>query len=174
VNIADTVLVGVLCLFGLRGLFKGFFRETFSLLGLIAGFMVGSRYDEPAAALLPAAAVGQLPPFVVKAISFVAVFLAVYLVFCLIGWLLHRTASFLLLQSLDRAGGFFVGAGKGVAVLGLLVFLLSSFPPLSEPVISRIDQSYFARSFYRAVEQVVQAGKAHSSLTDFHRNERPS
>jgi membrane protein required for colicin V production len=172
VNIADTVLVGVLCLFGLRGLFKGLFRETFSLLGLIAGFMVGSRYDEPVAVLLPA--VGQLPPIVVKAISFVALFLVVYFVFCLIGWLLHRTASFLLLQSLDRAGGFFVGAGKGVAVLGLLVFLLSSFPPLSEPLISRIDQSYFARSVYRAVEQVVQAGKAQLSLMDFHRKERPS
>jgi uncharacterized membrane protein required for colicin V production len=134
--------------------------------------MVGSRYDEPAAVLLPAA--GQLPPIAVKTISFVALFLVVYFVFCLIGWLLHRAASFLLLQSLDRAGGFVVGAGKGAAVLGLLVFLLSSLPPLSEPLISRIDQSYFARPFYRAVEQFVEAGKEHLSLTDFHRKERLS
>jgi uncharacterized membrane protein required for colicin V production len=134
--------------------------------------MIGWRYDEPVAVLLPA--VGQLPPVVVRAISFVALFLVVYGVFCLVGWLLHRAASFLLLQSLDRAGGFFVGAGKGAAVLGLLVFLLASFPPLSEPLISRIDQSYFARSFYRAVEQVVEAGKAQLSLTDSYRKERPS
>jgi uncharacterized membrane protein required for colicin V production len=128
--------------------------------------MVGSRYDEPAAVLLPA--VGQLPLIAVKTISFIALFLIVYFVFCLIGWLLHRGASVLLLPSLDRAGGFLVGAGKGAAVLGLLVFLLSSLPPLSEPLISRIDQSYFARPFYRAVEQFVQAGKTQLSLMDLH------
>jgi uncharacterized membrane protein required for colicin V production len=40
----------VLFLFGLRGYFKGLFRETLSIVGLVIGFMVAVRYDEPVAA----------------------------------------------------------------------------------------------------------------------------
>ena len=47
VNWIDPILLVILFLFGLRGYFKGLFRETLSLGGLIVGFMLAARYDEP-------------------------------------------------------------------------------------------------------------------------------
>ncbi|MBI3059657.1 MAG: CvpA family protein [Deltaproteobacteria bacterium] len=98
-NIVDSILLVLLLLFGLRGYFKGLFRESFSLLGLIIGFMVAVRYDEPAALLWPES--WRLSLLVVRVLTFVGLFFVVYFTFSLAGWLLHRSAKFLFLQSMS-------------------------------------------------------------------------
>ena len=75
-NIVDPILLGLLLFFALRGYFKGLFRETFSLLGLVVGFMVAVRYDEPVAALW--AESWKPSYFLLRAITFVALFFLAY------------------------------------------------------------------------------------------------
>lgn len=123
-NWIDLSVLAVLGLFGLRGFFRGLFREVLSLAGLVTGFIVASRYNEAAAAW--GAQFWQLSPFIFKAIAFVALFFMVYFCFSLAGWLLHRSEKLLFLKTINRLGGVAVGVGKGTALVGLLALFLTS------------------------------------------------
>jgi membrane protein required for colicin V production len=158
VNIIDSVLLLLICLFGLRGYFKGLFRETCSLLGLFVGFIVGVRYDETAAALWRAH--WEIPPIALKALAFVSLFAAVYLTFCLAGWLLHRFAPLFLLQRFNRVGGLLVGAGKGVAVLALALFFVKSSSLAPRSMVQKINESYLAAPLFQVADGIIRTGRA--------------
>jgi len=159
VNIIDPILVVLLSLFALRGYFKGLFRESFSLAGLFVGFMVAVRYDEPVAALLMDSL--KLSLILLKAVAFVLLFFALYFSFSLAGWLLHRFAGFLFLQSLDRVGGTVMGVTKGAAVLSIVVFLMGAFPLVPDGVRDLMKRSYLAPPLSELAREVIQAGKLH-------------
>lgn len=149
-NTVDTILLVLLVLFGLRGYFKGLFRETFSLLGLAAGFAVGARYDEVVAGLWPGSP--RLPFFVLTAASFLLLFAGCYAGLSAVGWALHRLAPLLWLRPADRVGGLLLGTTKGLLVAAVLVFLLSSAPFTSASMARNLERSYLASSLYRWAE----------------------
>jgi membrane protein required for colicin V production len=157
VNSVDLILLAVLFLFALRGYFKGLFRETFSLVGLAAGFLLASRYDETAAAFL--AETWKTSFILLRAASFVLIFFVVYFAFNLIGWLLHRSASVMFLGGINRIGGIVVGAGKGAVFAGLAIFFLASTPLLPPRTQDNLGRSYLVPAFERFAQQLVAFGK---------------
>lgn len=157
-NTVDLILLAVLFLFALRGYFKGLFRETFSLAGLAVGFVLASRYDERAAALL--AESWKTSFIVLRAASFVMIFFIVYFCFNIVGWLLHRSASLVFLQGINRIGGVVVGAGKGAALSGLAILFLVSTPLLPPKTQDRLGRSYLVPAFERFAQQLVSFGKS--------------
>ncbi len=156
-NIVDPILIVLLSLFALRGYFKGLFRESFSLLGLLIGFMVAVRYDEPVAALWVDYWKASL--IVLRIVTFIGLFFVIYFVFSLTGWLLHRSAKFLFLQGVNRVGGILLGAGKGAAVLALIIFFLVSSPLIPQQTRRKIDQSYLVPSLHYIAEGLIRVGK---------------
>jgi membrane protein required for colicin V production len=157
VNIIDPTLLFLISLFALRGYFKGFFRESLSLLGIFAGFMVAVRYDERVGALL--AGYWELSLTVLRAVAFVALFFVLYFTFSLAGWLLHRAAKKLFLQTFNRMGGIALGVGKGTAMLALVFFFLSTSSIMPQRARQRIEESYLAPTFYQLAERLIQIGK---------------
>jgi len=158
VNITDPILLLLLFLFGLRGYFKGLFRESFSLLGLSIGLMVAIRYDDPLAALWSYP--WKVPPIVVKSIAFVALFSVIYFASCLAGWLLHHYAKHLLLQGVDRAGGTVLALSKGTVVLALIIFFVVSSPFLPPQTKRKIDESYLVPPLSQLGGGLYRLGKA--------------
>lgn len=155
-NITDPILLVILFLFGLRGFFRGLFRESFSLLGLTIGLMVAIRYDDPLAALWP----WKLPPIVLKAITFAVLFSVVYFLFCLAGWLLHHYARHLFLGGFDRAGGVLLSLGKGTLVTALIIFFLVSSPFLSPETRRKIEDSYLGSPLLQLGQGLYRLGRA--------------
>ncbi|MFQ5684725.1 MAG: CvpA family protein [Candidatus Binatia bacterium] len=156
-NIIDLILLFLLFLFALRGYFTGLFRESFSLVGLFAGFIVAVRYGESVAALWKG--YSNFSPIVLKAITFVALFFLVYFTCSLIGWLLHHSAKFLFLQTVNRAGGVVLGMGKGAAILALIVFFLNSFPVVPQKIKKQIHDSYLAPPLHQFAQRIIRFGK---------------
>jgi uncharacterized membrane protein required for colicin V production len=157
VNWIDPSLLLVLFLFGLRGYFKGFFRETFSLGGLIIGFMVAVRYDESVAAW--AGFSFKLSPFLLKAIAFVAVFFVVYFIFTVVGWALHRSAKVLFLQTINHLGGIAVGLGKGTAIVALIIFFVTSSAWIPRSTRLRVEDSYLGPPLSQLAVQIIRVGR---------------
>jgi membrane protein required for colicin V production len=158
VNIVDLILLAVVSLFALRGYFKGLFRETFSLVGLVAGFLLAARYDDRVAALL--AASWKVSFIVLRAASFVLIFFIIYFSLNLIGWLLHRSSSLLFLQGINRMGGVLVGAGKGAALIGLAILFLASTPLIPAKAQDNMGHSYLVPAFQHLAQQLVAFGKS--------------
>lgn len=151
------ILACVLALFGLRGFFRGFFREIFSVLGLIAGFLLATEWGQPAATY--AAQWWKLPPLFLKGAAFVAIFFVAYFACNLIGWLLHRSESLLFIKSLNRAGGLLVGLGKGTAILALVVFFLAGAGSVSKARTEPFHDSYLVPPLSRFAEGIIRLGK---------------
>jgi membrane protein required for colicin V production len=157
VNWVDLTLLAVFCLFGLRGYFKGLFREVLSLGGLVVGFMIAVRYDEAlAAAGRPYL---NFSPLFSKAAAFVTIFFVIYLLFNLAGWLLHRSAKLLFLQTINRFGGVVVAIGKGAAVAGLILFFVTSTPWLTDSARQKLRGSYLVPPLAHLGEGVIRIGK---------------
>lgn len=157
VNWVDLILLAVLGIFGLRGFFRGLFREILSLAGLIVGFLVAARYGEVLARY--AAQHWKFAPIMLKGVGFVAIFFAIYFGFNLAGWLLHRSDKMLFLQTVNRAGGIAVGVGKGAAVAALAIFLSSSSSLLSQPTRESFERAYLVPPLSRLGESLIKAGK---------------
>ena len=156
-NWVDVFVLAVLALFGLRGFFRGLFREALSLAGLIVGFMLAVAYDQDVAAY--AAGHWTVSPIVVKGTAFVAIFFLVYFVFSLVGWLLHRSEKLLFLHTLNRGGGIAIGVGKGAALTALAIFLLTSAAWLPQSARDNLDGSYLRVPLTELTEHLVRMGK---------------
>lgn len=160
-NWVDLILLAVFALFGLRGFFRGLFREILSVAGLIVGFLVAARYGDAAARYI--AQHWQLSTLLLKGAGFVAIFFVIYFGFSLAGWLLHRWEKFLFLKTVNRAGGIVMGIGKGAALAALAVFLLGSSSLLSQPARDSIGSAYLAPPLSELGENLLKAGKERMS-----------
>jgi membrane protein required for colicin V production len=157
VNGVDLILVLVLALFGLRGFFRGLFREILSVAGLIAGFMLAVAFLQPVAAY--AAGFWKMPPLILKGLIFVLIFFLVYFLFNLVGWLLHRSERLLFLKTVNRAGGVAMGLAKGAAIVALVIFFLSDAAWLPKTGQENLHGSYLVLPLSRFAERLVRIGK---------------
>ena len=156
-NWIDPIVLVILFLFGLRGYFKGLFRETLSLGGLVVGFMVAVRYDEQVAALT--GFYWDVSPLILKAAAFVAIFFVVYFLFAVVGWLLHRAAKMLFLQTLNRLGGIAVGLGKGAAITALVILFVTSSAWLPRSTKEHLEYSYLGPPLSQLAEGMIRVGR---------------
>ena len=157
VNWIDLSVLFVLVLFGLRGYFRGLFREVFSLAGLVLGFMVAVRYNEAAAALVRT--YWDTSPLLLKGVAFVAAFFLVYFILNLFGWLLHRSEKILLLHTVNRVGGVAIGLGKGAAIMALIVVLFSSASWMPHSTRDKLDGAYLVSPLSRLGQGIFRFGR---------------
>jgi membrane protein required for colicin V production len=158
VNWIDLIVIVVLALFGLRGFFRGLFREIFSIAGLVAGFLLAVTYARPVASY--AEGVWQISPLILKGSAFVAIFFVVYFLMSVAGWLLHRSERLLFLKTLNRTGGIAIGVGKGAALTALVVFFLSQSSWLPRPTRDNLDGSYLVTPLSSLAESLIRIGRA--------------
>jgi len=129
-NAVDLVLVFLLLLWALRGYWRGFFRESFGLIALGGGIAMAIQFAALGAGLLQQRF--RLPPPVDAGVAFVAIFVVVHTLLNLMGMLLDRLASALFLRGINRLAGAAFGAGKGAAILGLVLLFFHLFPLVPE------------------------------------------
>ena len=153
----DLTVIAVLSLFGLRGYFRGLFREVLSLTGLVVAFLVASRYS--AAVADWGATYWKISPFLIKGLAFVALFFVVYFVFNLAGWLLHRSEKLLFLKTVNRVGGIAIGLGKGTALTALLVLFVTSASWLPESTRRNIDHALLVGPLTQLGGGIMRIGK---------------
>lgn len=132
-NLLDIIILSTISFFILKGLLRGFIRETASLAGVIVGIILANhsqprmtRYLEP-----------YLPSLdILPLISFGAILLLVILIFNILGWVL----KFMFWKVLKGWSGRFIGAGlatiKGVILIYLVIILLFFFLPAKTPLIA--------------------------------------
>lgn len=156
-NWIDLILICMLALFGLRGFVRGLFREVFSLLGLIVGFITAVAFLTPGSEY--AAQFWKAPSLFLKGVVFVGIFFVVYFAFSLIGWLLHRSERLLFLKTVNRAGGIAVGLGKGAAIMALTIFFLSDVAWLPKAGQENFHGSYLVSPLSRFAKTLIRIGK---------------
>lgn len=129
-NTIDITILVIIGFFAVKGLFKGVFLETFTLMGLLLGYVLALRWmDVPASCIQRILAI---PSLLASTLGFILILMGVVVVFRILGGMIRKLAHWSLLGWIDRAGGFIIGVFKGTLVTSLLILLISLIPMSEE------------------------------------------
>lgn len=131
----DVVVLAVLALTAVRGFFRGFLREAFAVIAWAGGLVVAVS-STGAVAPSVEQALGVEPPLA-KVLTGIGLFVGIYVVSQLTGWLLHRAARAAFLGPVDRVAGLTLGFAKGALLCGIVLLGVASqrFVPSWRPLV---------------------------------------
>ena len=137
-GVIDWVFSGIIILFAIGGVIKGFIDTVFGKIAFVAGIILACLfYKQIASGLLKDIKV----EFAAKIISFLLIFVVVFLVIKIIQMIVAKVFEWSVLKSLDRTLGFIFGLVEGGAVVCLIIFLLTAQPFFNSMTI--LDGSFY-------------------------------
>jgi membrane protein required for colicin V production len=126
----DYVIIGLIALSAVIGLTRGFVREAFSLAGWGVAVWIAVKFGKPLAnyfeKLIPV-------PSIRFATAFAVLFLTTLLLAGLVTRLLNQLVITTGLTGTDRLAGLLFGAGRGILLVAVLVFLGGLTPLPNDP-----------------------------------------
>jgi len=120
-------IIGIICLSAIISLFRGFIKETFSLLNWVAAFWLSWLFFRDLSQMLvqwislPSARLG---------VAFIAILIAVLIVGGIITYIISKLVEETGLTGTDRMLGMFFGIVRGVFIVAIIILLagLTAFP----------------------------------------------
>ncbi len=156
VQLLDLVSLALIAFLGIKGIFRGFVKETFGLIGLIGGIYVASRYAQAAGEFLDTNIFHLQNKNSLYLIGFIAALIAFWLVAVMIGNVLGRLVSSSGLGIVDRILGFFVGAAKVFMIFSIIIYVLNSIPIFKQSVQNIFSGSMMYPYFTAMGAKIVQ------------------
>ena len=131
-HIVDMVIVGLILFLAIKGLVNGFSKELFNFLGLIGGIAIAARTHETIGDLI---AEQNLLPNVAsdyqKIIGFIAVFVALWIIFNLISSIVEKFSSSET-SVVSRFLGYIIGIARYGFIFTLIIFGMNNASFLKE------------------------------------------
>ena len=128
ISLLDLVSLALIAFLGVKGIFRGFVKETFGLIGIIGGIYVASRYAQSAGEFLDTHLFHLQNKNSLYLIGFIAALIVFWLFAVAIGSILGKLVSSSGLGVVDRVLGFFVGAAKVFMIFSIIIYVLNSIP----------------------------------------------
>ena len=123
----DIVFIAILGFFTVLGIWKGFFREILGFVGVVLGAFLAILGFGPVSKIFHRL-VPEIPSVIWVFLSFLLIFIAVYLLSRLLAGILSKLSKMVLLGWLNRLLGGLVGALKGAIFISLFLLLLGFLP----------------------------------------------
>ena len=123
-------------LLGLKGLFRGFIKEFFALVGLVGGVFVASRLGSSVGEMIDTIIPIENNNTVVL-IGFVLALVGFWIVAYIVGMVVSKAFSLSGLGIFDRFLGFVFGAGKVFLLFSIIVYAISQV----EVINKKLDKS---------------------------------
>ena len=125
----DTLILAVIAISSAFGVWRGFIKETLSLLSWIAALLVSRVYTESLAGLLESLIDNP-------SVRYVTAFSGLFVLIIMLGTALNHFMSKLLvvtgLKTLDRLLGAVFGVARGTVIVLVVLFILNVFVSGSE------------------------------------------
>ncbi len=141
----DVAVVVFLGLATLRGFWRGLCRELGSLLGCLAGLVAGWKGAPPLAEWLRAGS-GSGPSELDTALIFVVLFVGLWAVGGVVGWVAEKLLRSSGATWLSGVGGLLVGGLKGAAIAGACLVFVQLFVPQTT---AQLEQAALSRWLVR-------------------------
>ena len=142
--VIDFIFIGLILLFIIRGFFIGFISEFLSMAGILFGVLVSIIFHESLALFLRSQFFPEMDNIIPEIIAFAALFIAVTLIITFIKILLKGIITGANLGGADKFLGLIFGFAEGVAVAGLILFLLGIIQPVVNTGVL-LENSFFAK-----------------------------
>ena len=153
-NHLDIGVIIITGFFVVRGIFRGFFREIASIVGLILGIWAGNSYYSTAAVYIYEhidMAWQDALPF----ICFALIFIVVMTGCILIGLALQRFVKVVFSVWLDRSLGAAFAFVKAVIISCVIILVITFFLPSQKPIIVKSKLAPVIISIYQAGSDMI-------------------
>ena len=140
INIFDLVVVALITILGLKGLFRGFTKEFFALVGIVGGVFIASRLSSDAGEI-----VNTIIPMQNENTILLAGFVSALVIFWIIAYILGSIFSRILTMSglgiVDRILGFIFGAGKIFLLFSIITYAVSQVKMINDNLQPKLETS---------------------------------
>ena len=122
-SIFDLVVIAITLLLGLKGLFRGFIKEVFGIIGIIGAIFVASRISKDVADVIaPILAIQS--EATLKLVGFIIALVGFWLIVYTVGIVISKIFSASGLGIVDRIFGFLFGASKIFLIFAVIAYSL--------------------------------------------------
>lgn len=136
----DIIITAMVVILALKGLFTGLIREICSIVGIIGGVLLASRFSETLGNAINSL-IKLESQTLVNLIGFVVILGAIWIISLVVAEILVRFAKFIKLGVLDKVLGVFVAGIKIFLILSIIFFTFSKINFLSSWTIKLRDTS---------------------------------
>ena len=140
INIFDIIVMSLVTLLGLKGLFRGFIKESFALIGIVGGVFVASRLSSEVGEI-----VHQIIPFdnnnTMMLVGFIVALILFWSVAYFVGITLSKMFSLSGLGIFDKLLGFVFGASKVFLLFSIITFAASSIETFKTKINKNLNNS---------------------------------
>ena len=140
INIFDLVVVVLVTLLGLKGLFRGFIKEFFALVGIVGGVFIASRLADDVGNFVNSVVPMDNENTILLA-GFVVSIAIFWIVAYILGSMLAKIFSMSGLGFFDRILGFAFGAGKIFLLFSIISFAASQVKVINDNLQPRLKNS---------------------------------
>lgn len=121
--VLDYIIIGLIVLSALIGLWRGFFRELFSLITLVVALFFSLSYANNFTSFLERFTQNEKMQYITVVVG---LFLIIWIIGAFIGMLLAKALRSVGLGLIDRLFGTIFGAGRGVVFVVILLLFVKS------------------------------------------------
>ena len=156
VSLLDIVSIALILFLGIKGLFRGFVKEVFGLIGIIGGIYVASRFAQSVGEYLDVNFLHLTNKGSIYLIGFIAALIVFWLFASFLGMLLGKLVTSSGLNVVDRILGFFAGAAKIFLIFSIIIHVISSIPVFKTSVKNIFEGSIMYPIFLEYGSKIVQ------------------
>ena len=140
INVFDLVVVALITILGLKGLFRGFSKEFFALVGIVGGVFVASRLSNEAGEIVNSFIPMENENTILLA-GFVSALIIFWIIAYIIGSGLEKVFKMSGLGALDRILGFVFGAGKIFLLFSIFSYAVSQVKMINDNLAPKLETS---------------------------------
>ncbi len=166
VSLLDLVSIALILFLGIKGIFRGFVKEVFGLIGIIGGIYVASRYAEGAGNFIDVNFLDLQNKGSLYLIGFIAVLIAFWLFATMIGFLLGKLVHSSGLGIVDKILGFVVGGAKVFLIFSVIIYVFSNIGIFKASINNLFSGSMMYPIFQEVGAKIVKIDPSQINVND--------
>jgi len=140
INIFDLIVVALITILGLKGLFRGFTKEFFALVGIVGGVFIASRLSKDTGEIVNSIIPMQNDNTILLA-GFVVSLVVFWIIAYIVGSALAKVFKMSGLGIFDRILGFVFGAGKIFLLFSIISYAVSQVKMINDNLAPKLETS---------------------------------
>jgi len=140
INIFDLIVVALITILGLKGLFRGFTKEFFALVGIVGGVFIASRLSNDTGEIINSIIPMQNDNTILLA-GFVLSLVVFWIIAYIVGSGLEKVFKMSGLGVFDRILGFAFGAGKIFLLFSIISYAVSQVKMINDNLAPKLETS---------------------------------
>ncbi|MDX4066006.1 CvpA family protein [Aliarcobacter skirrowii] len=136
----DIVIILITLFLGLKGLFKGFIKEVFGLLGIVGAIFIASRISLEVGNVV-ASVLNIENESTIKLLGFIISVIAIWFVIYSLGIIVSKIFSASGLGIFDRVLGFVFGAAKVFLIFSIIAYAINSIDSFKKSIDENFSNS---------------------------------